>query len=238
MQLDPIRFVRSMNTQFAEMSKAGCFATAIVTTFFAPTGELSLCNAGHPPPLLYRSRPRQWVFLEEEQQAGKSTESLPFNVPLGVLDASDYELFDVRLRVGDLVLCYTDSLIESRDADGRMLGLHGPLDVVRSLDVSDPAALIPALLDAVAARGGSGVLADDVTLLLFRPNGLAKRAPFHQRALAPLRVLAAWVGSLRPGGGPVPWPEFSLANLLGVTRPKRRLAGDEDLSPVAPRASR
>jgi len=39
-------------------------------------------------------------------------------------------------------------------------------------------------------------------------------------------------------GGPVPWPEFSLANLLGVTRPKRRLAGDEDLSPVAPRASR
>ena len=63
--IDPIRFVRSMNTQFAEMSKAGCFATAVVTTFFAPSGELSLCNAGHPPPLLYRARTRQWSYVEQ-----------------------------------------------------------------------------------------------------------------------------------------------------------------------------
>ena len=38
-QIDQTRFVQSMNQQFAAMSKAGCFATAIVTTFFAPTHE-------------------------------------------------------------------------------------------------------------------------------------------------------------------------------------------------------
>src|SRR5205809_1860362 len=43
-QIDPSRFVQSMNQQFATMAKAGCFATAVVTTFFAPTNELSLCN--------------------------------------------------------------------------------------------------------------------------------------------------------------------------------------------------
>jgi hypothetical protein len=229
--IDPIRFVRSMNTQFAEMSKAGCFATAIVTTFFAPTGELSLCNAGHPPPLLYRGRTRTWSYLEQyparpsraDPGGGGDDDAAPLNVPLGLLDASDYERFDVRLRVGDLVLCYTDSLVESRDARGDMLGQAGLLDVARSLDVSDPAAVIPALLDAVAARGGTGVLADDVTLLLFRPNGLAKRAPFHQRALAPLRVMAAWARSMRPGGDPVPWPEYSLANQLAFNRPTRKV---------------
>jgi hypothetical protein len=240
--IDPIRFVRSMNQQFTEMSKAGCFATALVTTFFAPTGELSLCNAGHPPPLLYRARTRQWSYLEEEPRPDAEDDgdddAAPYNVPLGVLDASEYELFDVRLRVGDLVLCYTDSLVESRDADGEMLGAHALLELVRTLDVSDAAALIPALLDKVAARGGRGVLADDVTLLLFRPNGLARRAPFHQRVLAPLRVMAAAVSSLRPGGQPVPWPEFSLANLFGFSRPKRRLTPVEEVSAVAPRASR
>jgi hypothetical protein len=111
------------------------------------------------------------------------------------------------------------------------------LEAARSLDVSDPALLIPSLLEAIAARGGKGVLADDVTLLLFRPNGLAKRAPFHQRALAPLRVMAAWVGSLRPGGGPVPWPEFSLSNLLGFNRPKRNLIVEE-VPAATSRASR
>src|SRR5918998_351407 len=34
--LDQARFVGSMNDQFAANSKAGCFATAVVTTFFGP----------------------------------------------------------------------------------------------------------------------------------------------------------------------------------------------------------
>src|SRR3954464_6774983 len=39
-QIDQSRFVGSMNQQFGAMSKAGCFATAVVTTFFAPTRDL------------------------------------------------------------------------------------------------------------------------------------------------------------------------------------------------------
>ena len=53
--LDQGQFVRSMNERFLRLSTHGCFATAVVTTFFAPTNHLSLCNAGHPPPLIYRA---------------------------------------------------------------------------------------------------------------------------------------------------------------------------------------
>src|SRR5437899_7587334 len=42
--IDQSRFVRSMNEQFAAMSAGGSFATAVVTTFFAPTNYLTLCN--------------------------------------------------------------------------------------------------------------------------------------------------------------------------------------------------
>src|SRR5947207_7950569 len=65
--IDQSEFVRGMNRQFIELSKDGCFATALVTTFFAPTNELSLCNAGHPPPLIYRAKNRRWDFLEETE---------------------------------------------------------------------------------------------------------------------------------------------------------------------------
>ena len=114
-QIDQTRFVRSMNQQFQTLASIGSFATAVVTTFFAPTNHLSLCNAGHPPPLIYRAATKIWDFLEHKP----STESSePGNVPLGILDLTEYDQFDVKLKVGDLVLCYTDSLIEARDANG------------------------------------------------------------------------------------------------------------------------
>src|SRR3954468_16939038 len=62
--IDQTRFVADLNHEFAAMSTAGCFATAVVPTFFGPTGSLSLCNAGPPPPLVYRAGGREWSFLE------------------------------------------------------------------------------------------------------------------------------------------------------------------------------
>src|SRR6266446_1190742 len=65
-RLDQGEFVRLLNEQFAALSDAGTFATAIITTFFAPARRLNVCNAGHPRPLLYRAALRQWNFLEHD----------------------------------------------------------------------------------------------------------------------------------------------------------------------------
>jgi len=206
-QIEQTRFVRSMNEQFAAMSKAGVFATAIVTTFFAPTHELKLCNAGHPPPLLYRARTRSWSFLE----CGAKSQAEVANVPLGVIDLADYDQFDVLLKVGDLVLCYTDSLIESKDETGEMLGTAGLLRIAQSIAVDDPAQVVPRLLDTITRVAPGNLNEDDVTVLLFRPNGLAPRASLGQRLLSPLRVAAKLFSS-----EPVPWPEWNIKNLGGT----------------------
>ncbi len=221
--IDQTRFVRSMNDEFISLSKDGAFATAVVATFFAPTGEVSLCNAGHPPPLLYRAKSKSWSLLEAAAKPGAGGGQ---NFPLGIVDLAAYEQFSLQLRTGDLVLCYTDSLIESKDEQGEWLGAKGLLEIARGLDVSDPAALIPRLIAAVEARAPGNLTEDDVTLLVFRPNGLAPAAPFMQRLVAPLRVLGAIIGSFLPGGGPAPWPEVSASNLLGMSSVRR--VTDED----------
>ena len=208
--LDQCQFVRSLNRQFTDLGKAGTFATAIVTTFFAPTGVLSVCNAGHPAPLLYRAGARAWSLLDRrDDRAG--------NIPLGIDDIVDYAQFSVRLDVGDLVLCYSDSLIESRDAAGDMLGERGLLELARRLDVSEPSRLIANLIGAVAARGTGGAIddGDDVTVLLFRPNGAAPAAALRDKLLAPVRIVAGVFGALR-GRGPAPLPDLRLANLGGA----------------------
>lgn len=210
--LDQSRFVGEMNRQFASQSKLGNFATAVVTTFFAPTNHLSLCNAGHPPPLLYRAASHAWSFLEPKPAANECIG----NIPLGIEDACSYDQFDVRLKVGDLVICYTDCLPESKNQDGEYLGQDGLLKIAQSIEVTDPAAVIPALLKGISDCCNGNLDADDVTMLLFRPNGLAPRPPFHRRLLAPFKLGKAIIRSVLPGGPPIPWPDFTLANLGGA----------------------
>jgi phosphoserine phosphatase RsbU/P len=213
-QIDQSRFVGAMNQQFGGLSKTGCFATALVTTFFAPTRSLSICNAGHPPPLLYRAVTKTWSYLDQRTTCG---DEFGGNIPLGIMDLANYDQFDVRLRVGDLVVCYTDSLIEARDGSGAMLGRDGLLRLANQIDTGEPARLMNRLLAAVEGWcGGGGLCDDDVTVLVFRPNGLASAAPMRERAVASLRVVRGFLASLWNDGEAAALPEFTLANVGGA----------------------
>lgn len=207
--IDQAAFVREMNRRFAADAKAGCFATAIVTTFFAPTGELSLCNAGHPPPMVYRARTGAWEVLEKEVKDRSA------NVPLGLLDLTEYEQFEATLEVGDLVLCYTDSCIESNGADGQMLGVAGLLGILRDMKQTEPAQLIREVLSAIDAQREGNLKDDDVTVLVFRANGLGRRVSFRNKLLAPVRVLGGVVRAMKEGER-APWPQLSVKNVGGA----------------------
>src|ERR1700737_1578816 len=125
-RLDQTEFVRLLNQQFAKLSQEGTFATAIVTTFFAPSRRLNVCNAGHPRPFLYRAANGNRNLRDHEEQADQRA---PRNMPLGIIDLTEYDQFDVELEPGDCLLTYTDALIESRDVDGEMLGQDGLLRI-------------------------------------------------------------------------------------------------------------
>lgn len=215
--IDQGRFVRAMNAQFAELSKAGKFATALVMTFFSPTRRLSICNAGHPPPLIYRAAESRWSYLE---QAGRADPDAPAaNLPLGILDVGDYDVFDADLAVGDLVLCYTDSLVESFDEEGKMFGQAGLLREVANVDIGDPATFVPRLLGHLRSLYAGNLDGDDVTTLLLRPNGQAGAALLSEKLKAPFRIVKAMVRSFTHRDEPIPWPEMSVANIGGAVIP-------------------
>jgi sigma-B regulation protein RsbU (phosphoserine phosphatase) len=214
--LDQTQFVRSMNRQFVAMSGLGCFATAVATTFFAPTRLLSVCNAGHPRPLHFRAAEGKWSLLEKSQDEGRSAR----NIPLGILDITDYEQFDVELEVGDFVLCYTDALIESRNSDGEFIGEEGLLGIAASMKVADGHAFIQSLLGAIAGRHAGNLLEDDVTVLLLRPNALRPRARPRDKFGAVLRLMAATIRSINPRAQRAPLPDWNIANIGGAIIPR------------------
>jgi sigma-B regulation protein RsbU (phosphoserine phosphatase) len=154
-------------------------------------------------------------FSALSQNGCCATADVVANLPLGIMDLSDYQQFDLTLDPSDLVLCYTDSLIESRDPTGELLGTAGLLRILNKLMPSDPKAFIPELLAAISAEAPGNLADDDVTVLAYRPNGKPARMSLGRRLMAPARVLRGVAGAVRAGIA-APWPEFSVANLGGA----------------------
>jgi sigma-B regulation protein RsbU (phosphoserine phosphatase) len=215
-RLDQGEFVRLLNQQFAALSRNGSFATAIVTTFFAPSRRLTVCNAGHPRPLLYRSAQRQWELLGHLEPAATSG---PSNLPLGILDGSKYEQFDVELEAGDCLVSYTDALIESCDTDGEMLGEDGLLRLMRLLPDVAPEELIETLLSEIARRYPENLSEDDVTVMVMRANGGESHYSFREKLGAFARFAGSLIRSLNPRAERAPFPDANLANIGGAIIP-------------------
>jgi serine phosphatase RsbU (regulator of sigma subunit) len=215
-RLDQTEFVRQLNQEFVSLSREGSFATAIVGTFFAPTGRLILSNAGHPRPLLYRAADRQWNFLGAEYSSAAVG---PRDLPFGIVAITEYQNFDIELADGDCLLAYTDALIESRDADGEMFGEEGLLRVARLLGDVPPNKIIDTLLAEIADRHPDNLTDDDVTVLMVRANGKKPRVSLVQKTKAAMSLLGALVRSINPSAERPPLPDANLANVGGAIIP-------------------
>jgi hypothetical protein len=215
-RLDQTEFVRLLNQQFSTLSKNGAFATAVVTTFFAPTRRLTVCNAGHPRPLIYRAKDNQWNLLGEGDSHVPAT---PRNIPLGIMDVTDYEQTDLELEPGDQLICYTDALIESRDADGEMLGEGGLLRIVQLLGDIPPERVIDSVLGEIAQRYPENLSADDCTVMVVSPNGRRPRYSFTERLGAQIRFMGRLVRAINPRAERPPLPDMNMANIGGAIFP-------------------
>lgn len=180
--------VRSVNREFTAASAAGVFATAVVMTFTSSGNQLLVSSAGHPPPLWYQAKRRRWTLLQpqiDDESGG---------IPWGIEDESKYEQFQMRLNVGDVIFCYTDSLAESRSATGEFLGTQGLLKIASSLGNINPSELISRILTEVEKFDPQYATRDDVTCLAFRPNGLRTSVPIRDLMLAPFRMILSITG--------------------------------------------
>lgn len=183
--INQTRFVQAMNRQFTDQPDPTLFATAIACTFFAPTGSLQFCNAGHPPAMLYRAREGRWVSASEVAQV--QNKSAASDVPLGVLRETEYSKFQTKLEPGDMMMCVSDAFIEACDSTGSMLGVRGLLDLVQNLSASNPAEIIPQIQARITRQHQENLQQDDASILLFRADGT--HSTLTSNLLAPVRLL-------------------------------------------------
>ncbi len=209
--IDQTRLVGLINREFAAFGAEGRFATVLVATFWGPSGDLDITNAGHPTPLVYRADRRIWELLSVTRNPAAE------DTPLGVLDEATYARTSMRLRPDDLVLLYTDALPEARTADGAMLGESGLISMLNELGRPSPETLVSTLHGRVCERVGSSSLSDDATLMLLRLNsGTAPKGSLRM-GLRAIREFISEVGQRVTGRlDAIAWPQSTPRLPLGA----------------------
>jgi sigma-B regulation protein RsbU (phosphoserine phosphatase) len=158
---DQSALIRQLNDDFLKGAERAQFATALLASFCSDSGELLFTNAGHVPPLWYRTATQEWSLLYDSTPLSKEIVDLP----LGLIPGTAYHQTAVQLEPGDLLLLYTDGVSESSDESGAQLGLDRLLSIARSLPTESAVAAGKELLTAVAQFRGAAAPADDETVV-------------------------------------------------------------------------
>ena len=133
--------------------------TRYVTIFYArldPSGRtLQYTNAGHPPPLILRaSEDVMWL-----------SEGGPI---VGMLPDIDFGMSSVRLQPGDIVVFYTDGVVEAQNPDGELYSAERLVSAVRANRSMAAQGLVSAIHRSVVAFASSEELQDDFTLMVMK----------------------------------------------------------------------
>jgi sigma-B regulation protein RsbU (phosphoserine phosphatase) len=148
--------VERANHLFADKTMRPYYAT-LVCGRAAPSGEVEICNAGHPAPLLVH---------------GDGVTSIAATgLPVGMFCQESYTSAQVKVGKGDRLLLYTDGLSEARNShdaeygEGRLLSLLGKSHQLAANG------LIHRVLDDVREFASGRPLSDDLTLMAIEMVG-------------------------------------------------------------------
>jgi sigma-B regulation protein RsbU (phosphoserine phosphatase) len=116
---DLAALLKVVNHQVYASSSKDRYATLFYGVFNSSARILRYVNAGHNPPVVIRR--------------DGSNHSLEIGgAPVGLFADSEYEEGSVQIETGDLVIAFTDGLIEATNEDGEEWGVQGLLKAAAS----------------------------------------------------------------------------------------------------------
>lgn len=187
--------VRNLNREFTELTRVGRFATAVIATYLDHVHEFSIVNAGHPRPLWRQAATGKWSYVDQ-QLVNQGTVS---NLPLGIDSDVAYQQLGIPVDDGDVVVFYTDALIEAANPSGDLLGEDGLLKIAQRLATGSAASIARSLMAGVREFAGGSAAQDDVTILAIRFAAENKFRPTLLERLGSMSRLLGLRGSSYKG---------------------------------------
>lgn len=123
------------------------------------SGQVIIAQAGHP----YTALQRATGSVEFIGQGG---------LPVGLIDAAEFQQFEVTMAPGDRLLIHSDGVTECAARDGMLLDEDGLSRILRDLRQTRGRAFLESLIWRLSDFAGDADFQDDISavLLEFRPD--------------------------------------------------------------------
>ena len=112
-------------------------------------------NAGHFPPIVVRKQSKiEWLDCG--------------GPPVGLLPTCAYDVGSIALTASDLMVAYTDGVIETRNAAGEQWGVERLVRTLKAAENPTPIRLSSDITEAVDAFSCGAAQHDDMALVILR----------------------------------------------------------------------
>lgn len=158
---DLAQAVTHLNDLFFAANFEDRFLTLIASVLDPVSHRITLVNAGHISP---------WVYRQATRSLEKPVPDSVGSFAIGWVPGNQYESITVELEPGDTLILCTDGILDAESTDGRRFTEAGML---KTLKVSDPNIVLTAqhigkrIIDAVTAHAANQPQFDDIALVCY-----------------------------------------------------------------------
>ncbi len=152
----PAAILKDLDQVLRQVTNSATFVTMFYARFDQANKTLQYANGGHNPPLLLRSKTREFVQLE----AGGPI--------MGILKDAQFSDTSLALDPGDILTLFTDGVIEQENEAGDEFSIGRLEEVVRNKHAVPAAALVADITEAVSTFAGTKAQADDLTVVVVK----------------------------------------------------------------------
>lgn len=157
-----LRVQHEVTQQFMRL---GVFATLCYARFDGTGQRLTLVDCGHPKTIHFHRSTGVCETLQGD------------NMPLGFSAQETYQQVSFSLAEGDVLVFYSDGLIEARTSTGEFFSVDRLMAVVQQHADLAPAQLIEVIREAVHTFSGVDTCADDLTCIVVKVKERVSRCP-------------------------------------------------------------
>ena len=154
---NPDELLRELNQfLYEDLTRAELFITLFYLQYRPDTRVVEYASAGHSPTLLWQAAQNQCLRLDPE------------GLIVGVKKDFPYEKDSYKLASGDVLLLYTDGLIEAANEEDELFGEQRLTGLLRENHHLQPQDLINYIVDQVRLFSGHQNFTDDVSMIVLQ----------------------------------------------------------------------
>jgi len=154
--LSPAAIANRVNQTVYDVLQPYGYAPLFISMLQPDTGKLTFVSCGHHPPVLLRTD-------------GSYQELFSNGIVIGGRRDANYQQRETQIEPGDLLICYTDGIIEPRNQAGEEFGVHRLIQVARSVEAANGS--VEEISDEILRQSHKFSVEwdrDDATLILLR----------------------------------------------------------------------